>query len=131
MDAAQGVYSLKRAAELSRERGIPLFAIQIDLKKAFDKISHAAVASALKREGVPTHMIAVLCKMWLQSSVTAKLGHATSKKIAMHRGVPQGAPDSPLIFTCVMDEILSELQASWAARDLGWSMDTFWLPAVG
>ena len=131
VDAAQGVYSLKRAAELSREWGIPLFAIQIDLKRAFDKISHAAVASALKRKGVPTQLIAVLCKMWLQSSVTAKLGHATSKKIAMHRGVPQGAPDSPLIFTCVMDEILSELQASWAARDLGWSMDTFWLPAVG
>jgi hypothetical protein len=131
VDAAQGVYSLKRAAELSREWNTPLFAIQIDLKKAFDQISHASVVSALKRKGVPTQLIAVMCKMWLQSSVTAKLGHASSRKIAMHRGVPQGAPDSPLIFTCVMDEILAGLQASWAARGLGWSMDGFWLPAVG
>ena len=94
VDAAQGVYSLKRAAELSREWKVPLFVIQIDLKRAFDKISHAAVATALKKKGVPSQLIAVLCQMWLQSSVTAKLGHAASRKIAMHRGVPQGAPDS-------------------------------------
>ena len=30
-----------------------------------------------------------------------------------------------------MDEILSGLQAGWAASGLGWSMDDFWLPAVG
>ena len=131
VDAAQGVYSIKRAAELAREWNCPLFAIQIDLKRAFDKISHAAVIKALKRKRVPRQLIAILCKMWSQSTMTAKLGHASSRKIGLHRGVPQGAPESPLIFTCVMDMILSGLQTSWASRGLGWSLDAFWLPAVG
>ena len=35
----------------------------------------------------------------------AKLNNVASRNIALHRGVPQGAPESPLIFTCVIDEL--------------------------
>eukprot|EP00969_Alexandrium_andersonii_P010613 462291-Alexandrium_andersonii.AAC.1 len=36
-DAAQGVYTIKRVAELAREWDAPVVAVQLDLKKAFDK----------------------------------------------------------------------------------------------
>ena len=88
-------YSIKRAAEFAREWGCPLFGVQIDLKKAFDKISDEAVTKALKQKGVPRQLIAVLCKMWSQSMVTAKLGHASSRKISLHRGVPHGGTREP------------------------------------
>ena len=99
-------------------------------KKAFDKVSHAAVAAALRRKGVPVQLIAVLCKMWSQSTVKVKLGHVSSDEIPQHRGVPQGAPESPLIFTCVVDDVLSTLLDSWSKRGLGWSVDSLWIPAV-
>ena len=53
------------------------------------------------------------------------------KKKALHTRVPQGAPESPLIFTCVIDEIVDELQESWGERGLGWSTDRLWTPTVG
>ena len=44
--------------------------------------------------------------------------------------MPQGAPESPLLFTCVVDDVLTPLLESWRQRGLGWSVDSLWLPAL-
>ena len=107
-----------------------MVAIQIDLKEPFDKIAHKAVADAVVKNDVSTHFIAVLCRMWQQSTITAKLDHVAQRRIVLHRGVPQGAPESPLIFAPVSDEIMDDLQESWSKRGLGWSTDRLWIPRV-
>ena len=45
--AADGVYVVYRAAEVSREWGLKLYAVQIDLKKAFDRVLHSAALRAV------------------------------------------------------------------------------------
>ena len=48
----------------------------------------------------------------------------------MDRGLPQGAPDSPLIFTLIIDMILSNLACKWRQSGLGFVVDAFHINAV-
>ena len=54
-------------------------AIQTDWKKAFDQIAQTAVTDVLVRKA---HRCFVL---WKQRTISAKLDHVASEKIALHR----------------------------------------------
>ena len=128
--AADGIFALRRAAELGREWSQPLFVVQLDLSKAFDRVKHSAVIKALKLQGCSLQCVAVLCALYNQSEMSARLGHVEARAAHMHRGLPQGAPESPLVFTLVTECVLRPLLASWRMRGSGWKLDDFWLPCV-
>ena len=46
---AEAVYMIERCTELAREWNIPVFIAQLDLKKAFDRISHDSIVEMLCR----------------------------------------------------------------------------------
>ena len=46
----------------------------------------------------------------------------------MQRGVPLGAPESPLAFAMTSDCALGRLHTRWAQTDAGWSLDTSFRP---
>ena len=48
----------------------------------------------------------------------------------MSRGLPQGAPESPVIFTMIMELVLRDLIKSWMTRKLAWRLDDFALAAI-
>ena len=117
--AANGVYCIKRAAELSKEWSKPLYIAQLDLSKAFDRVLHSAIIDALKLQGVSLQCLAVLCGIPLQSEAAIKLGHVEAPPVCMYRGLPQGAPESPSIFTLVTEMVLRPLLRSWLERRIG------------
>ena len=57
------------------------------------------------------------------------LGTVSSNKVRMSRGLPQGAPESPVIFTMIMELVLRDLTKSWRTRKLAWRLDDF-VPAA-
>ena len=128
--AADGVFALKRASELSREWDKGLFVLQLDLSKAFDRVKHSAIIRALKLQGCSLQCLAVLCAMLQNSKTSATLGPFTSDPVDLDRGLPQGAPESPLIFTLVTELILRPLLHTWSRRGSGWRLDAFWLAAI-
>ena len=93
--AAEGVFVIKRVAELSREWGKELCLVQLDLCKAFDRVKHSAAILALKLQSASLQCIAVFCAMMLCSSMAFTLGGITTQQIKLDRGLPQGAPESP------------------------------------
>ena len=48
----------------------------------------------------------------------------------MSRGLSQGAPESPVIFTMIMELTLRDLIKSWIARKLAWRLDDFVLATI-
>ena len=128
--AANGVYLLKRAAELSREWKLPFYLVQLDLKKAFDKVLHTAVTKALRLQGASLQCVAVICAILRQSKASVSLGHVQAAAVHMQRGLPQGAPESPLIFTLVTELVLRPLIQRWKADGLGWRMGDFSILSV-
>ena len=87
-------------AELAKEWASLVCVGQLDLTQAFGKIKHSAVIDALRVKQVPSQLIAVLVAWWSQSEVSVRLQSASShRQIRVQRGVPQGAPESPLVLS--------------------------------
>ena len=130
MQAADGIFVIKRAAELSREWCKSMFICQLDLSRAFDRVKHSTIIKALKLQGCSMQCLAVLCAMLGQGQTASVLGHVQAAATSMNRGLPQGAPESPLIFTLVTEFILRPLLQKWRATGCCWKLDSFWLACV-
>ena len=128
--ACTGVHTLLRVAELAREWGAPVCAAQLDLKKAFDHVSHVAAFDAMDQQGVPLAAQALIAKLWDLTTVVGKLGREASQPVRLDRGVPQGAPESPVIFTMVVEMVLRKVMPRWQARGAGWKLDEVWVCCV-
>ena len=114
---------IERCTELAREWNIPVFIAQLDLKKEFDRISHDSIAEMLCSKNLCPQLVAVLCSWWCCSSLEVRLGHVTSDRcISVDPGVPQGAPESPLVFVMVADEILGGSRAGRGGTSHGRAM---------
>ena len=100
-----------RVAELARAWASPVYVGQVDLRQASDKIKQSAVIDALLEKQVPTQLIAVLVACWSQSEVSVRRQSVSSHR--MQRGVPQGAPESPLVFVMTTDCALGSLLSRW------------------
>ncbi len=72
----------------------------------------------------------MIAAIWAASVVTVRLGQVVSEEIRMDRGLPQGAPESALIFTMIIDMVISSLEPGWTEKGYGFSMDHFRLTAV-
>ena len=93
---------------------------QLDLKNAFDRISHDSTAEMLRRKNLS--FVAVLCSWWCCSLLEVRLGHVTSdRRTSVDWGVPQGAPESPLVFVMVADEILCGLGPRLGRNNFAWT----------
>ena len=88
-------------------KGQELTLCQLDISKAFDTIPHGAISPALRRAGVPREVAAAIDEMY--KGINTTLGVSGSPVINIKRGVKQGDPLSPLIFNCVMDDLIKEL----------------------
>lgn len=107
-------------------RGSAYNVVSLDLRKAFDMVSHHAVLRALKRHGVDEGTQSFLSNSLMSACTLIRVGHCTTAHMAMRRGVKQGDPLSPLLFNLVMDELLDRLEQS----GLGGSLGTAKIPAL-
>ena len=121
--ANMGPHLLLRCGELAREWSLPFCTAQLDLKKAFDHVDHRAALEAMRLQGVPEHAMALIAKVWSLSSIRAKLGTELSDAVPLQRGLPQGAPESPLIFTMVVEMVVRRCEEQWQKRNLGFEID--------
>ena len=104
--------------------------VQLDVRKAFDHVDHRAALKAMKLQGVSLFSMALIAAIWSGSCMKACLGTVTSHKVQMSRGLPRGAPESPVIFTMIMELVLRDLIKSWISRKLAWRLDDFTLAAI-
>jgi hypothetical protein len=121
--ACMGVHVILRVAELAREWRIPVCIAQVDLCKAFDHVDHRAAFDAMQMQGIPLQTQALMAKVWQLTNIKAKLGTEVSGAVPLHRGLPQGAPESPLIFTMIVEMLVRRLEAKWRNQGLGFCVD--------
>lgn len=128
-----GIFSLTKAAEAAREWDIPIYVAQLDLKKAFDHVDRSAAVDALKLQGASLHTIAWIVKLWMEHSLEMRMGPVTSQRFATTRGLPQGAPESPVVFTIIVEMVMRKLQAKWSCKKKkkhGFLLDSWWFPCL-
>lgn len=97
---------------LERARDYPhkhkLYIAFVDYKKAFDTVEHSAVWRALIRRGAPQDLVHLLQAIYRTSEAKIDV-NGNNVKINIGRGVRQGDPISPRLFTAVLDDVLAEV----------------------
>ena len=86
------------------------------MSKAFDKVYHSAILTALDKNS---------CRLSAQSVYREHAQTKLRECEPWKRGVPQGAPESPFLFILVTEMALASLHDSWAERGLGCLIDSF------
>ena len=98
---------MKELIQKCTEYHIPCYTALIDYSKAFDSIEWIALWTALDVQGVHTDLIKLLQRFYHQSTTTVSV-NGQRVPISIRRGVKQGDPISPRLFTSVLRLILND-----------------------
>ena len=100
--------ALNQTIEMSNEYNLPLCIGFIDYAKAFDTVEHFAIFEALRKTMINETYINMLQNISSQDTARIHLDKSVSDEFPIHRGVRQGDPLSPKLFTAVMEEVFKK-----------------------
>ena len=81
------------------DKGKVVIAVFIDLRKAFDVVSHNLLISKLERMGFRGAMLRLIKSYLLNHQQYVALGDSTSEIVKSNCGVPQGSALGPLLYS--------------------------------
>ena len=117
---SDAVHTLRVVAEKTEEWGESLWVASLDLEKAFDKVFHQAVFQSLENARADPGCHSVLRQIYHDLYAFVALdGGRRSNVFAVHRGVRQGDPLSPILFNNVTKNVFGKLRRSWELRNIG------------
>ena len=104
--------ALNQIIEKSNEYNLPLCRGFIDYENAFDTVEHFAIVEALRKTNINETFINILQNIYSQATARIHLDKLVSDEFLIHRGVRQGDPLSPKLFTAVMEEVFKKADIS-------------------
>ena len=81
----------------------------LDWEKAFDKVSHIQLFTALERMNVPNKMINIIKQLYNQPSFRIEMEEKTSEWTSQETGIRQGCPLSPYLFIILMSCLFHDI----------------------
>jgi len=105
----------------TRSVGIPVWAVSLDLSKAFDRVDWSALWSAMRGHGISDHLIWVLQVLYENQTGQVKGNSQRSDPFDIRAGVRQGCVLSPRLFCCLLEWAMARWQrmSGTAGFDLG------------
>ena len=126
----------RRAIEQTwAHRNAKMHMLAVDWRKAFDSINPAALLDALRRFGLPAHVLRVVGSIYIDRIFRVKDCGETSDSRNQNSGICQGCPLSPFLFIIVMSFLMGDARKllspaaqqaidSGSLRDLLYADDT-------
>lgn len=106
---AENVYVLATILHEARAQPKQLHIATIDVRKAFDTVSHKSVEFVLKKKGIPEMLVKYIMEIYNSSATRLEVNGKHTSPIRPTQGVRQGDPLSTIVFNYVMDEILQSI----------------------
>jgi hypothetical protein len=101
------VFLLESVRDAQIKRSKLLYAVLLDLRKAFDTVDHKIFLQAMRNQSAPEEWIRLLAKML--SNRQLKLYDAL---VSLKVGTVQGSPVSPLLFILFINPLIERLKAT-------------------
>lgn len=102
------MHVIKQLIEKCQEYGKALYIAFVDYRKAFDSINHDSLWQALIQQGVPKKYVRIIKNIYENSTAQIKL-ESTGEEFPIARGVRQGDPLSPKLFSAILENIFRNL----------------------
>ena len=102
--------TINKLIEKCNEFNRPLCIGYIDYEKAFDSIEHKAIFKALRSTGIHETYITILEDTYTGATARVHMDSQVSEEIPIPRGVRQGDPISPKLFTATIQEVFKNAQ---------------------
>ena len=103
-------FILNYLIERANKTNSPLYLGFIDLRKAFDSVDRTTLWNKLTTLGLDTGSVKLLQGLYRCHKRTIKIGRITTAPIPCHKGLRQGCPLSPLLFTLLLGEVSTKLK---------------------
>jgi hypothetical protein len=91
------------------QHGLELYAIFIDLVKAFDTVQHDLLCKILNKYGLPDNLVKNVAKLYRNCTVKIKVGKSYAD-FDYTTGVHQGGKMSPVLFLFIIPAFLDTLK---------------------
>ena len=113
------IYALKETINYYRSLGTPLFACFIDIKSAYDRVSHGKLFCKLAMRGAPAYIVILLSSWYMRQKLSVQWGGEYSDYFVMSNGIRQGSIISPYLFNIYVDDLNRRLSRSRIGCHIG------------
>lgn len=114
------LHTINQVIEKALEYNQNLYIALIDYSKAFDTVEHNKVLESLRTIGINQKYIRLLGIIYTNSKATVKT-EIEGETFEIKRGVKQGDPISPKLFTCVLEQVFRK--TGWNRKGYGISIN--------
>ncbi|KAG7301329.1 hypothetical protein JYU34_014259 [Plutella xylostella] len=107
------IHVVTQLIEKTKEYGKTLYICFIDFTKAFDSLEYSAIWQALLDQGVDMKYVEILHNLYTKCSTKIRL-ERDGPEFQIKKGVRQGDPISPKIFSSVLEMVFRNI--NWESR---------------
>lgn len=91
--------------------GAPFLRIKLDIRKAYDTLAWASIQQMFAKRGLPTALQHAYWRIHVGRRLRFRNSDGTiSFALTPMQGIPQGSPESPLIYAAVMESRIEEAE---------------------
>ena len=84
-----------------------MFALFVDLKKAYDSVPRLALWQVLEQAGVPPRMLSIIHSFHCGMKAEVRAGNTTTREISVLNGLRQGCTLAPTLFNIYASALMS------------------------
>ena len=106
------MFALKQTVDFYHNQDTPVHMCFLDAKKAFNRVTHWALATKMLDRNVPLHIVQLFIYWYREQEFVVQWANSLSSTFHCSNGIRQGAQLSPLQYNVYTDDINHHLQAT-------------------
>ncbi|KAJ3605666.1 hypothetical protein NHX12_027711 [Muraenolepis orangiensis] len=112
------IFFMRDVMDVCRAHGVNVGVVSLDQEKAFDRVDHLYLFSALRAYGIGEGFLAWVGLLYNGAQCLVKMGAGLSRPIPVQRGIRQGCPISGQLYSLAIEPLLCRLRSKLSGLSL-------------